>query len=61
MCIRDRGNTRAKERVKYSETLLKEVSSDGGRVRMFNLSPNAPHKFVKAVNEIAKITKESGR
>jgi heterodisulfide reductase subunit A len=60
-CHHITGNTRAKERVKYSETLLKEVSLDGGRVRMFNLSPNAPHKFVKAVNEIAKITKESGR
>lgn len=60
-CHHITGNTRAKERVKYSETLLKEVRLDGGRVGMFNLSPNAPHKFVKAVNEIAKITKESGR
>jgi len=60
-CHHITGNTRAKERVKYSEMLLKEVSVDGGRVRMFNLSPNAPHKFVKAVNEITKIIKESGR
>jgi len=60
-CHHITGNARAKERVKYSEMLLKEVSVDGGRVRMFNLSPNAPHKFVKAVNEIAKITRESGR
>jgi heterodisulfide reductase subunit A-like polyferredoxin len=60
-CHHITGNTRAKERVKYSEMLLKEVSVDGGRVRMFNLSPNAPHKFVRAVNEITKIIKESGR
>ncbi len=60
-CHHITGNTRAKERVKYSETLLKEVRVDGGRVRMFNLSPNAPHKFVRAVNEVAKTVKESGR
>jgi coenzyme F420-reducing hydrogenase delta subunit len=60
-CHHITGNTRAKERVKYSEMLLKEVNVDGGRVRMFNLSPNAPHKFVRAVNEISKIIKESGR
>ena len=60
-CHHITGNTRAKERVKYSEMLLKEVNVDGGRVRMFNLSPNAPHKFVRAVNDIAKIIKESGR
>jgi len=60
-CHHITGNTRAKERVKYSEILLKEVNIDGGRVRMFNLSPNAPHKFVRAVNEMTRITKESGR
>jgi len=60
-CHHITGNTRAKERVKYSERLLKEVKVDGGRVRMFNLSPNAPHKFVRAVNEVAKTVKESGR
>jgi heterodisulfide reductase subunit A-like polyferredoxin/coenzyme F420-reducing hydrogenase delta subunit len=60
-CHHITGNTRAKERVKYCNTLLKEAKVDGRSVVMFNLSPNAPHKFVKAVNEIAKITKESGR
>jgi len=60
-CHHITGNTRAKERVKYSEMLLKEVKVDGGRVRMFNLSPNAPHKFVRAVNELTKTIKESGR
>jgi heterodisulfide reductase subunit A len=60
-CHHITGNTRAKERVKYSEMLLKEVTVEGGRVRMFNLSPNAPHKFVRAVNEVTKTIKESGR
>ncbi len=60
-CHHITGNTRAKERVKYSEMLLKEVNVDGGRLRMFNLSPNAPHKFVRDVNEVTEIIKESGR
>jgi heterodisulfide reductase subunit A len=60
-CHHITGNTRAKERVRYCNTLLKEVSLDGRPVAMFNLSPNAPHKFVRAVNEIARLTKESGR
>lgn len=60
-CHHITGNTRAKERVRYCSTLLKEVSPDGRPVAMFNLSPNAPHKFVRAVNEIARLTKESGR
>jgi len=60
-CHHITGNTRAKERVKYSNMLLKEAKIDGRPVVMFNLSPNAPHKFVRAVNEIAEITGESGR
>jgi heterodisulfide reductase subunit A-like polyferredoxin/coenzyme F420-reducing hydrogenase delta subunit len=60
-CHHITGNTRARERVKYSQTLLKEVGVDGGRVRMFNISPNAPHKFARAVNEVAKTMRESGR
>ena len=56
-CHHITGNTRAKERVKYCNMLLKEVSVDGRSVEMFNLSPNAPHKFVRAVNEISKTTK----
>jgi heterodisulfide reductase subunit A-like polyferredoxin/coenzyme F420-reducing hydrogenase delta subunit len=60
-CHHITGNTRAKERVRYCSTLLKEVSADGRPVAMFNLSPNAPHKFVRAVKEIAGLTKESGR
>jgi F420-non-reducing hydrogenase iron-sulfur subunit len=60
-CRHITGNTRAKERVKYSSMLLKEINLDGRAVAMFNLSPNAPHKFVKAVNDISKITAEPGR
>jgi heterodisulfide reductase subunit A len=60
-CHHITGNTRAKERVKYCNMLLKEVKVEGRPVAMFNLSPNAPHKFVRAVNEITKIIKESGR
>jgi heterodisulfide reductase subunit A len=61
-CHHITGNTRAKERVKYCNMLLKEAKVDGRPVAMFNLSPNAPHKFVRAVNEINKIIKEeSGR
>ena len=60
-CHHITGNTRAKERVKYCNMLLKEVKVDGRRVAMFNLSPNAPHKFVRAVNEMTKIIKEPGR
>jgi len=56
-CHHITGNTRAKERVKYCNMLLKEVSVDSRSVAMFNLSPNAPHKFVRAVNEISKTRK----
>jgi len=60
-CHHITGNTRAKERVRYCNTLLKEISADGRPVAIFNLSPNAPHKFISAVSEINKTTKESGR
>ena len=60
-CHHITGNTRAKERVRYCNTLLQEVSADGRSVAMFNLSPNAPHKFVRAVSEISKTIKKSGR
>jgi coenzyme F420-reducing hydrogenase delta subunit/Pyruvate/2-oxoacid:ferredoxin oxidoreductase delta subunit len=60
-CHHITGNIRAKERVKYCNMLLKEAKVDGRPVLMFNLSPNAPHKFVRAVNETTKIMKESGR
>ncbi len=55
------GNTRAKERVKCSEMLLKEAGIDSGRVRMFNLAPNAPHKFVRLVNEMDEKIRKLGQ
>jgi len=54
------GNIRAKERANYSQMLLKEVGIDGNRVGMFNLAANAPHKFVKIVNEMNERIKEQG-
>jgi heterodisulfide reductase subunit A len=60
-CHHITGNIRAKKRVKYCNMLLKEAKVDGRPVVMFNLSPNAPHKFVRTVNEMAKIMQESGR
>ena len=60
-CHHITGNTRAKERVRYSNLLLKEARIEGRPVAMFKLSPNAPHKFVGAVNDITKLITESGR
>ena len=60
-CHHITGNIRAKARVKYCDMLVKEAKIDGRPVVMFNLSPNAPHKFVRAVSEITKTTKQSGR
>jgi coenzyme F420-reducing hydrogenase delta subunit len=54
------GNTRAKERVRYSEILLKESGIDGERVRMVNLAPEMAHKFVQEVNEMTEKLKELG-
>ncbi len=60
LCQHLTGNVRAKERVKYAEMLLEEVGIDGRRVAMFNLAANAPHKFVKVINEMNERMKESG-
>jgi heterodisulfide reductase subunit A-like polyferredoxin len=60
-CHHITGNIRAKERVNYCNMLLKEINLDGRHVVMFNLSPNAPHKFIKAANEITGKIEESGR
>jgi len=60
LCQHLTGNVRARERVNYSEMLLKEVGIDGRRVAMFNLAANAPHKFIQAINEMNERMKESG-
>lgn len=48
------GNTRAKERVKYTNSLLKEVGIDGNRVRMVNLAPDMGQKFAAEVKEMTE-------
>jgi len=48
------GSTRAKERVKYAESLLKEVGIDGGEVRMVNLAPDMAQRFIREVKEMAE-------
>ncbi len=60
-CHHITGNTRAKKRVRYCAMLLKEIGMDERRVAMFNLSPNAPQKFVRAMNEITDTQQISGR
>ncbi len=60
-CHHITGNTRAKTRVKYCSMLLEEIGMDDRRVAMFNLSPNAPHKFVNAINEITSALRIPGR
>jgi len=50
-CHHVTGNVRGKQRVEYTRMLLKEVGIDERRLRTFNLAPNAPHKFIRVVNE----------
>jgi len=48
------GNTRAKERVKYAESLLREIGINGNRVRMVNLAPDRAQQFVREVEEMTE-------
>ena len=52
------GNTRAKERVKYTEALLKEAGIDGERVKMINLAPDMAQKFVREAKDMMEKMKE---
>ena len=52
------GNTRAKERVKYTEALLKEAGIDGERVKMVNLAPDMAQKFVREAKDMMEKMKE---
>jgi coenzyme F420-reducing hydrogenase delta subunit len=52
------GNLRARERVKYAASLLKEVGMDGERVKMVNLAPDMAQKFVRVVKDMAEKIKE---
>jgi F420-non-reducing hydrogenase iron-sulfur subunit len=47
------GNKRARQRVEYAKALLEEVGINGQSVAMFNLAPNAPHKFVQIANDVS--------
>ncbi|MCD6600396.1 MAG: hydrogenase iron-sulfur subunit [Dehalococcoidia bacterium] len=59
-CQHSTGNTRAKERVNYSQTLLQEIGMDNRRVEMVNVAPGAPHKFVRIIKEMNEKIKEVG-
>lgn len=59
-CHHITGNIRAEERVESCAMLLKGVGMDSRRVGIFNLSPNAAHKFVRVVNEMNQRIKELG-
>ena len=52
------GNTRAKERVKYTEALLKEAGIDGERVKMVNLAPDMAQRFVREAKDMMEKMKE---
>lgn len=58
-CHHITGNIRATERVKHCRMLLQEIGLEGRSAVMVNLSPNAPHKFVAATEEITKATSQS--
>jgi len=52
------GNTRARNRVGYIESSLKEIGIDTGRVKMVNLGPDMAQKFVREVKEMVEKIEE---
>ena len=48
------GNTRAKQRVEYAKSLLKEVGIDEDRIRMVNLGPDMARSFVQETKKMAE-------
>ncbi len=58
-CHHITGNTRARERVEYCGTLLREVGLESRPAVMVSISPNAPHKFVRAAYEGNQMTEDS--
>jgi len=48
------GNLRARKRVNYVKTLLKEVGIEPERVEMYNLSAAAGQRFAAIANEMAE-------
>lgn len=58
-CHHITGNTRAEERVRHCHTLLDEARIAGDRVAMYNISPNAPHRFVRVADEMVKTMEQT--
>jgi len=56
-CRHINGNERAKKRIEYAKALLAEAGMSQQNAAMFNLAPNAPHKFVKIVQDAEKSLK----
>ena len=52
------GNARARERVEYAKSLLKEVGIDENRVKMVNLGPDMAQRFVQEMKKMAGKTEE---
>ena len=52
------GNTRAKQRVEYAKSLLKEVGIDEDRIRMVNLGPDMARSFVQETKKMAEKTEK---
>jgi heterodisulfide reductase subunit A len=48
-CQHLEGNIRAKERVKYAQSLLKEIGMDGKRIKMVNIGPDMAWRFAQEV------------
>jgi coenzyme F420-reducing hydrogenase delta subunit len=55
-----KGNMRAKKRVNYAKTLLKEVGIEPERLEMFNLSAAQGQRFAAIANEMADRVRSLG-
>ena len=49
-----KGNLRAKKRVQYVKTLLKEVGLEADRVEMYNMSAAQGQRFAEAAREMTE-------
>lgn len=55
-----KGNLRARKRVNYAKTLLKEVGIEPERLEMFNLSAAQGQRFAAIANEMAERIRSLG-
>jgi F420-non-reducing hydrogenase iron-sulfur subunit len=55
-----KGNLRAKKRVQYVKTLLKEVGLEADRVEMYNMSAAQGQRFAEAAREVTQKIKALG-